>query len=401
MRITRRHTLGLLAASASAAHRETGWTPPRTVDLEAVWPWIKPHRRTAIRLHPEPGAHPLPPAASKIGGAFLWPSNEAWPHCRERDPHYETPKQSWDEFVERQREFRLMEGLMKGVALPSPANPAALERAGRELERVLAREKAKGLPQLTKAELAEVRKQFDDMNTVTAQLKLTHSTAYLPVIQLRRDEFPELPWPAGKDIFQLLWCPRVHWEGNGMHDPDEPPRQSPGFVLKWRTERLVGPVLAKPPKPREHPGLTECVLHPEAINEFPQASEFVPGQIQPHLDRLAPLLLHHGAKETDAQWRYSYDIAVAPGSKLLGYPQWIQSDETPECANCGARMRLLVTCASQEDAQSAIWSPAARRAQSARYQNPSGQNWGDWSNAYIFFCAVCQPLRIRSVVQTS
>lgn len=229
---------------AAAPKRETGWTPPRAFDLEQTWPWIKPYRRAAIRLHREAVAQPLPPAASKIGGAFLWPSNEAWPFCREREPELESKAQSWEDFREHQRE------------------------------------KAKGLPQLTSAESAEARKTFDEMNALMA----------LPVIQLRRVEFPELPWPTGKDIFQLLWCPRVHWEGNGMHDPEEPPRQSPGFVLKWRAERLMGPVLTKPPKPRESPGLTECALHPEEIAEYPQADEFGHDEIQPHLDRLAPRL---------------------------------------------------------------------------------------------------------------
>ena len=402
MPITRCSALELLSAAAvampaatAAPRRETGWTPPRAFDLEQSWPWIKSYRRAAIRLHPEAVAQPLPPAASKIGGAFLWPSNEAWPFCRERDPEHEIKAQTWEDFREHQRDAKLTERMFKpgtNLKLTAP-----------QFEQMFEREKAKDLPQLTSAELAAARKTFDEMNALMAQMKLPHHTAYLPVIQLRRDEFPELPWPSGKDIFQLLWCPRVHWEGNGMHDPEEPPRQSPGFVLKWRTERMVGPVLTKPPKPRESPGLTECTLHPEEIVEYPQAEEFGHDQIQPHLDRLAPRLLARpgGSEGTDAHWRYSFDVAVAPGSKLLGYPQWIQGDETPECTGCGSRMRLLVTCASQEDSRNAGWSPAARRAQPDRFENPSSQNWGDWSNAYIFFCAKCQPLRIRSIVQTS
>ena len=305
MRITRRSAFGLLSAAvvtpaAATPKRETGWTPPRTFDLEQTWPWIKSYRRTAIRLHPEASAQPLPPAASKIGGAFLWPSNEAWPFCRERDPEHEINAQTWEDFREHQREFKLMERMVK------PGTN--LKQTAQQFEQMFEREKAKGLPPLTSAEAAEACKALDEMNARMAQMRLPHHTAYLPVIQLRRDEFPELLWPTGKDVFQLLWCPRVHWEGNGMHDPDEPPHQSPGFVLKWRAARLVGPVLTKPPKPRESPGLVECVLHPEEIAEYPQAEEFGRDEIKPHLDRLASQLLARrgGSEGTDAHWRYSY-----------------------------------------------------------------------------------------------
>ncbi len=331
-------------------------------------------------------------------------ASEPWPYCRERDPQYDDHQpQTWNQYVEWRREFKLTERMLSNRATPAYSeDPVKIMAAAKEFEAQLEREKAKGLPQLTTSEMAQARKQFDEVTATFAKIKLPHNTVCLPVIQLRRDEFPELPWPLGKDIFQLLWCPRVHFDGNGIRDPGEIARQSPGFALKWRTERLVGPALTKTPVPREGDGLTDCALHPEEIAEYPQAGEFDREQIKPHLDRLGSLLDRPGGgSETDAFWKYSYDFAVAPGSKLLGHPQWIQDDETPACTNCGNRMNLLVTCASQEDADSLIWSPAARRAQRDPYENPSGQSWGDFSNAYIFYCARCRPLRIRSVVQTS
>src|SRR5438270_665952 len=30
----------------------------------------------------------------------------------------------------------------------------------------------------------------------------------VPVLQLRADEFPEVVFPPGKDLLQVLWCPR-------------------------------------------------------------------------------------------------------------------------------------------------------------------------------------------------
>ncbi|MFD4923189.1 hypothetical protein ACFWNE_18055 [Streptomyces goshikiensis] len=33
----------------------------------------------------------------------------------------------------------------------------------------------------------------------------------LAVVQVHRDA-PGGWWPEGKDVFQLLWCPNVHWD---------------------------------------------------------------------------------------------------------------------------------------------------------------------------------------------
>ncbi|RDI54216.1 hypothetical protein [Nocardia mexicana] len=65
----------------------TRTTPPRPVDLEAVFPDLAPLARPATRLHPSPGE----PTAhdSSVGGPLLWPASEPWPHCS--GPHDEGP----------------------------------------------------------------------------------------------------------------------------------------------------------------------------------------------------------------------------------------------------------------------------------------------------------------------
>ncbi|GAA2417965.1 hypothetical protein GCM10010420_55450 [Streptomyces glaucosporus] len=56
-------------------------TPPRPVDIAAVFPELAPLARTAVRLHPRPGA---PTAAdNSVGGPLLWPADEPWPTCPE------------------------------------------------------------------------------------------------------------------------------------------------------------------------------------------------------------------------------------------------------------------------------------------------------------------------------
>lgn len=58
-------------------------TPPRPLDVEALFPELATHRGTTTRLHPRPGGPDV--AASSVGGPLLWPVDEPWPVCTE--PH--------------------------------------------------------------------------------------------------------------------------------------------------------------------------------------------------------------------------------------------------------------------------------------------------------------------------
>jgi hypothetical protein len=62
----------------------TRTTPPRPVDIAAVFPEIASLARTATRLHPRPGTPGV--RDSSVGGPLLWPSGEPWPVCGERLP---------------------------------------------------------------------------------------------------------------------------------------------------------------------------------------------------------------------------------------------------------------------------------------------------------------------------
>src|SRR5215208_4937386 len=39
-----------------------------------------------------------------------------------------------------------------------------------------------------------------------------HSCPYVTVLQLRRDDLPDVPFPEHADLLQLLWCPNDHDE---------------------------------------------------------------------------------------------------------------------------------------------------------------------------------------------
>ncbi|MGA5195721.1 hypothetical protein [Streptomyces exfoliatus] len=57
----------------------TRTTPPRPVDVEAVFPALSAHRRTATRLHPRRGVAKAD--ESSLAGPLWWPADEPWPVC--------------------------------------------------------------------------------------------------------------------------------------------------------------------------------------------------------------------------------------------------------------------------------------------------------------------------------
>ncbi|MCX4822434.1 hypothetical protein OG883_21575 [Streptomyces sp. NBC_01142] len=58
----------------------TRTTPPRPVDIAAVFPALASLARPAMRLHPRPGSPTV--HDSSIGGPLLWPAQEPWRYCR-------------------------------------------------------------------------------------------------------------------------------------------------------------------------------------------------------------------------------------------------------------------------------------------------------------------------------
>ncbi|MEU6961968.1 DUF1963 domain-containing protein [Streptomyces chrestomyceticus] len=66
-------------------------TPPRPVDMEALFPELVPHRREAVRLHPRAGSPTV--EDSSVGGPLLWPQAEPWPYCDQAHPEAGTSLQ--------------------------------------------------------------------------------------------------------------------------------------------------------------------------------------------------------------------------------------------------------------------------------------------------------------------
>ncbi|UNO38814.1 DUF1963 domain-containing protein [Streptomyces sp. MST-110588] len=289
----------------------TRTTPPRPVDVEAVFPEVVPFRREAVRLHPRAGDPGV--GDSSVGGPLLWPRDEPWPYCD--DVH---PRTAF-----------------------APARPGA--------------------------------------------------QPMVPVLQLYADDVPELPFPEGKDVLQVLWCPFDHQK-------DYMPRPQ----IHWRNRRATATEYATPPRPegvREEYLPAPCVLHPERIVEYPNWD--LPDDLWEELEERCDQV------EEETGWSYWSHLSVADGIKAGGYPSWTQEPSWPDCTRCGARMDHLLTVSSREfDGESwRTWLPLEDRPgtgtgavlgldydERRRIQGAHGLMLGDMGGVYLFVCRSCPGL---------
>jgi hypothetical protein len=146
---------------------------------------------------------------------------------------------------------------------------------------------------------------------------------------------PELPFSDGTDLFQRLWCPNWHaalWYG-------------PHPMVVWRSAAQVGQRLAAPPAARfegldhdlsEHYYLPlPCVLHPERAVEYPHAEQpgfsDLPGALDEQVRRW---------QQQQRDWLCLAELSTAPGTKVGGYPRWIQ----PRSGRCATAGGAWTTC---------------------------------------------------------
>lgn len=286
-------------------------TPPRPVDVAALFPELVPYARTAIRLHPRPG-NPGPQDSS-VGGPLLWPADEAWPTCP---------------------------GSEHGAYSPD-----------------------------------------DGSHSTTAE-----TVPLVSIVQIHRRDVPQLAFPDGTDLLQVLWCPFLI---------DECPSPTPRVY--WRNTESIGSLLEEVPAqvsiaPQERIP-NACVVHPESVVEYPSGD-------MPR-DMRQALRQRMKAMEAETGWLYDHHLADAPGIKLGGYPSWKQEPYWPACETCGARMDHLLTVDSWEsDGSSRTWVPledggGADDSQGSglferhAINEPAGIMIGDAGGVYIFQCPTC------------
>jgi hypothetical protein len=194
---------------------------------------------------------------------------------------------------------------------------------------------------------------------------------------------PDLPFPDGTDVCQVLWCPAHH--GWAM---------DPAARVVWRASAAVRGELVDPPAPGPDLGFQEhrphpCTVRPERVAELPCGWE-VEEELR---DRIEAWAQARG-------WSYFAHLSAAPGTKVGGWPSWIQDPDYPDCA-CGQRMAHLLTIASREqDGESwRRWLPVQEGTNLDRRTDPpaeafanaadAGLTIGDAGSYYIFTCPSC------------
>ncbi|MBD0695464.1 DUF1963 domain-containing protein [Streptomyces sp. CBMA123] len=190
------------------------------------------------------------------------------------------------------------------------------------------------------------------------------------VLQIHRGDIPDVvPFPAGRDLLQVLWCPRPH-EGQWVVPQ-----------VCWRSAAEVGEVRQAPPVPADA-GYGQlprpCVVHPELVTEYP--SWDLPDELWDALDDRFEQL------ERETGWNYQDHLSTAPGTKLGGYPGWCQEPQWPDCPDCGTTMDHLLTVESTEEyGPRQAWTPAEDRD-----LHPVGAvSLGGLGGVYLFECRSC------------
>ncbi|MEU4210828.1 hypothetical protein AB0F13_12690 [Streptomyces sp. NPDC026206] len=335
-------------------------TPPRPLDVTAVFPQLAPLARTATRLHPRRGA----PSAhdSSIGGPLLWPADDPWPHC-------DAPHEGGDHAL---AELRLRQRIRASEAMYPDGDPH--------------------VPQYTPEEQA-VLDRLDSDETWHDSTWLEGPVALLPLAQLYVRDIPLLrpPAQAGADLLQVLWCPFDH----------PPEKYMPRTVLVWRSAAAVTDILTSPPEP---PLVVEdyvpepCVLAPEQVTEYPSPMELSKELREQIGDWSIWQAADAGVDSSYAPYPdsfYGSHLSVAPGWKVGGWPMWGYTDPAPRpCPACDTPMDPLLSIDTFEwDSSNRSWIPYEDQATTSstdpRYRDlmrPTEIQIGGGHKQQIYFC---------------
>ncbi|GFE70632.1 DUF1963 domain-containing protein [Chroococcus sp. FPU101] len=200
----------------------------------------------------------------------------------------------------------------------------------------------------------------------------------IPVLQLRIEDVPEIGFPEGKDLFQLFWsfneilvC-KVFWRNRS--EIIEPLVKLPEDVLIEMEENAAC-----------YP--TPCILHPERVIEYPHIFDIA--DYYPKLDEAlesSKALKKAIASIPDLDYDEPSDVyqdllSTADGTKVGGYPNWVQDPEAPE------DMEYLLTIASCEcdEATCLRWLPKEDRDNwDESVTNAANLMLGDMGNVNVF-----------------
>ncbi|HET6250822.1 MAG TPA: DUF1963 domain-containing protein [Tepidisphaeraceae bacterium] len=227
-----------------------------------------------------------------------------------------------------------------------------------------------------------------------------HDQPFIAALQISKADVPEFPFKTGTDLFQLLWCP--------SDENEEAPHL---LELHWRESSADGPVLKKMPalegERDSYPFLLDpCQLFPERVVEYPgfdELDESLQAEINAWDLSADPLVQANRADGrfpfTPGEELYRYELSLASGTKIGGWPDWVQYPAWPTC-DAGHAMEHLLTVASMETFGEARWCPIEDRAKGAACKgdykklltlnHQIGLDFGDGGNLSIFICRKCK-----------
>lgn len=177
----------------------------------------------------------------------------------------------------------------------------------------------------------------------TAAARPSDRGGLMPVLQLHRRDVPALPWPADRDVLQLLWCPYTH-----VHETYTGP--SPSLFWQRSTDlRTAVPSVDDGGDDGFRPA--PCALFPEPCRDLP--SEYDLRTDLGHRDLLERI--HAWETQTGDRYRHA---ATVPGTKAGGWPKWGQDPFWPPCPSCDGPTTLLISITSTEFGGDArAWTP--------------------------------------------
>ncbi|WP_409062521.1 hypothetical protein [Streptomyces sp. SYP-A7185] len=336
-------------------------TPPRPVDVTAVFPELAPLARPAMRLHPHPGAPSI--RDSSVGGPLLWPAEEPWPHCEEAHVDTGFRRPVAQERLDRRRLARQHH---------DPHGPAFTPGEEAAKERIAAKDR--------------------ELLDAGSPLPADRPVPMLPVAQLYLRDIPLLRPPGQADLLQVLWCPYEH-------EPD----YKPATALFWRSAAEVVDVLVTPPEPYEadYPGYVPepCLLAPEAITEYPNSLDLSPELRLAVQDWSRWQAADVGVDSSYAEYPedfYRDYLGEAPGWKVGGWPPWGRTDPyRRHCTVCEAQMMPLLTIASFEwdGGEGSCWAPSEDQAAASATHyagqspaQPTRVEVGSTDNMQLYVC---------------
>jgi hypothetical protein len=167
----------------------------------------------------------------------------------------------------------------------------------------------------------------------------------------------------------------------------------------WRSSAELADVIA--PMPVLAPdGLLyvpgTCVVHPERVVEYPGLGELN-----------GPLMDRIGAwEDSQGDPLFQWSLSSAPGTKVGGYPYWLQ-DPQPQTCQAGHPMDHLLTISDTEFnggtwhrwlpiEEAGLWSGPTRARLDV--QEPADLQFG-MGSIYVFICRQCDPLPIAQIYQ--